>query len=379
MSTTLGDTLKPGIVPVDLGDRSYEIIVGPGLLADAARHIGHLLSRPRTVIVTDGTVAALYLAPLKAALAVGGIEAAEIVLPAGEQTKSFPHLQQVVGTLLDQDVERSDIIIALGGGVIGDLTGFAASVLRRGIGFIQIPTTLLAQVDSSVGGKTGINVAQGKNLIGAFHQPRLVLADTDVLVTLPPRQFLAGYAEVVKYGLIDDAAFFQWLEEHGDRLAAGDAALRQQAVMHACRAKARVVQADETEAGQRALLNLGHTFGHALEAQTGYCDLLLHGEGVAIGMVMAFALSVRLGLCPPEHLARVKAHLKAMGMRTSPGEIDQAMTPESLLAHMRQDKKVKHGRMTLILARGIGRSFITREVGEDAILAVWTEALAERP
>jgi 3-dehydroquinate synthase len=249
-------------------------------------------------------------------------------------------------------------------------------VLRRGIAFIQVPTTLLAQVDSSVGGKTGINVPQGKNLVGAFHQPRLVLADIDALGTLPKRQFLAGYADVVKYGLIDDAPFFQWLEAHDRQLVEGDAALRQQAVMHACRAKARVVQADETEAGQRALLNLGHTFGHALEAETGYSDLLLHGEGVAIGMAMAFRLSVSMGLCPAADLERVEAHLLAAGLPASPKAIDKAMTPDSLLAHMRQDKKVKHGRMTLILARGIGRSFITSEVTEDAILDVWTAALA---
>jgi len=376
MSIGLTDTRKPGTVPVALGDRSYDIIVGSGLMADAGRYIAPRLSRPKTVIVTDGNVAALYLQPLQAALAEAGIEAREIVLPAGEQTKSFRHLEELTGALLDHGVERSDTIIALGGGVIGDLTGFAASVLRRGVAFIQVPTTLLAQVDSSVGGKTGINVPQGKNLIGAFHQPKLVLADIDALASLPHRQFLAGYAEVVKYGLIDDAPFFQWLEAHGPALVKGDAALRQQAVMHACRAKARVVQADETEAGQRALLNLGHTFGHALEAETGYSDLLLHGEGVAIGMVLAFELSVRLGLCPADDLARVKAHLEAAGLPTSPKATGQAMTPERLLVHMTQDKKVKHGRMTLILARGIGKSFITSEVSEDAIRGVWAAALA---
>jgi 3-dehydroquinate synthase len=363
-------------VRVELGARAYDIRVGAGLLDAAADHIKPHLKRPQTVIVTDETVAGLYLDRLQKALAKGGIASRSIVLPAGEQTKSFPQLERLLSGLLDMGVERSDTVIALGGGVIGDLTGFAASILRRGVSFIQIPTTLLAQVDSSVGGKTGINVAQGKNLVGSFHQPKFVLIDIAVLESLPERQFLAGYAEIVKYGLIDDPAFFQWLEKNGTALASGDRALRREAVIHACRAKAQTVAADERESGRRALLNLGHTFGHALEAETGYSDRLLHGEGVAIGMVLAFALSVKLGLCPADDLARVRTHLNAVGLPASPRAIAQKMTPEALLHHMAQDKKVENGRLTLILARGIGKSFITRDVADADILALLAQSLA---
>jgi 3-dehydroquinate synthase len=301
------------------------------------------------------------------------------VLPPGEATKSMARLTQVVERLLDLKVERDDLIVAFGGGVIGDLAGFAAAVTRRGIGFVQVPTTLLAQVDSSVGGKTGVNAPQGKNLIGAFHQPRLVLADIDVLGTLCPRDFLAGYGEVAKYGLLGDEAFFAWLEQNGPALAAGEAALRTRAVLRSCEMKAEIVARDETEKGERALLNLGHTFGHALEAATGYSDRLLHGEGVAIGCALAFETSARLGFCAQETPSRVRAHLAAMGMKKDltdiPGDLPDA---EGLIELMYQDKKVRQGRLTFIMARGIGQAFVTRDVDLDLVRTVLTEALAAR-
>ena len=284
-------------VPVALGERSYEILIGSGLLSRAGELVGSHLARPFVAIVTDETVANLHLDALQRGLAAGGIASEAIPLPPGEATKSMTRLAEVVERLLALKVERDDLVVALGGGVIGDLAGFAAAVLRRGVGYVQVPTTLLAQVDSSVGGKTGVNSTQGKNLIGAFHQPRLVLADTTALDTLPRRDLLAGYGEVVKYGLLGDEAFFGWLERHGPALAAGDAAARAAAVRRCCEMKAEIVARDETERGDRALLNLGHTFGHALEAATGYSDRLLHGEGVALGCVLAFDLSARLGLC----------------------------------------------------------------------------------
>lgn len=363
-------------VPVALGERSYDILVGANLLADdvSAEAIAEHLTRPKTVIVTDETVGPRHGATLRLKLDAAGIKAEVISLPPGEATKSFEWLQKLLSDLLDLGVERSDTIVALGGGVIGDLTGFAASILRRGISYIQVPTTLLAQVDSAVGGKTGINVPQGKNLIGSFHQPKLVVSDVSTLATLDTRQFLAGYAEVVKYALIDDPDFFDWLEEHGPALVAGDAELRRRAVVQCCKAKARIVAADEREAGQRALLNLGHTFGHALEAETGYSDTLLHGEGVAIGMVLAFALSARLGLCPAEDGDRVKAHLDAVGLPTSPKSLG-SLSADTLLTHMAQDKKMKGGRLTLILTRGIGRAFATADVPPEEIEAVLHSAL----
>ena len=283
---------------VALGERSYEILIDGGLLARAGELIGPLLPRPYTVIVTDRTVADLHLADLQSGLAAAGIASEAVILPPGEATKSMAHLTGLVERLLALKIERDDLVIAFGGGVIGDLAGFAAAVLRRGIGFVQVPTTLLAQVDSSVGGKTGVNSPHGKNLIGAFHQPRLVLADIDVLGTLDRRDFLAGYGEVAKYGLLGDADFFTWLEENGPALADGDAALRARAVLRCCQMKADIVARDETERGDRALLNLGHTFGHALEAATGYSDRLLHGEGVAIGCALAFETSARLSPLP---------------------------------------------------------------------------------
>ncbi|MEL7463591.1 MAG: 3-dehydroquinate synthase [Pseudomonadota bacterium] len=366
-------------LPVALGARAYDIRIGPGLIGRAGAEIGPHLARKRVAIVTDETVAALHLAALTEGLAADGIEAHPIVLPPGEATKSFASYQRVLSELLDLKIARDDLVVAFGGGVIGDLAGFAAATLRRGVDFIQIPTTLLAQVDSSVGGKTGINAPQGKNLIGAFHQPRLVLADTDVLNTLSGREFLAGYAETVKYGLLGDAAFFDWLEEAGPAIAAGDQALRIRAIRRACEMKAEIVSRDETEQGDRALLNLGHTFGHALEAATGYSARLLHGEGVSIGTALAFETSMRLGLCSQETPSRVRAHFRAMGMKTTLADIDGALPDAAgLVALMGQDKKVKDGKLVFILARGVGEAFIAKDVDVAVVKGVLRDALAER-
>ncbi|ATG35486.1 3-dehydroquinate synthase AroB [Phaeobacter piscinae] len=364
-------------VHVALGARAYDVVIGPDLLADAGARLKPMLRRPKVAVLTDETVAAHHLEGLRAGLATAGIEMAALALPPGESTKAWPQFSRAVEWLLAQKVERGDIVLAFGGGVIGDLAGFAAAVLRRGVRFVQIPTSLLAQVDSSVGGKTGINAPQGKNLIGAFHQPSLVLADTALLGTLTPRDFLAGYGEVVKYGLLGDAEFFDWLEAQGPALAAGDMAARVEAVTRSVQMKADIVVRDETEQGDRALLNLGHTFCHALEAATGYSDRLLHGEGVAIGCALAFELSARLGLCSQEDPSRVRAHLKAMGMKTDladiPGELPDA---EALLALMGQDKKVVDGQLRFILARGIGQAFVTGDVPQAAVLDVLRDALA---
>lgn len=362
---------------VELGDRGYDILVGADLVARAGERMKPVLTRPRVVVVTDETVARLHLPALIASLDAAGIAHGKIVLPAGEATKDFAHLERLVEELLAQRVERSTMLVALGGGVIGDIAGFAASVALRGLDFVQIPTTLLAQVDSAVGGKTAINTRHGKNLVGAFHQPRLVLADTGALATLPRRELLAGYAEVVKYGLIDDAAFFAWLEENGAALIAGDAARLRKAVAASCAAKARIVALDERETGPRALLNLGHTFGHALEAEAGYGGSVLHGEAVAAGMVMAFDLSVRLGLCPPEDAARMRRHLRAVGLPTGVEILGAGgRSAERLIGHMRQDKKVKDGRVTFILARGIGRAFIAHDVELDEVRRMLDAAAA---
>lgn len=362
-------------IRVDLPGRAYDIHVGPGLLAQSAERIMPLLRRPRVAILTDETVAALHLPALQDALSAGGIDSTALALPAGEATKGWPQFSRSVEWLLAEQVERTDIVIAFGGGVIGDLAGFAAAVLRRGVRFVQIPTTLLAQVDSSVGGKTGINAPQGKNLIGAFHQPSLVLADTQILGTLDQRDFLAGYGEVSKYGLLGDAGFFAWLEQNGPALARGDMAARVEAVTRSVRMKAEIVCRDETEQGERALLNLGHTFCHALEAATGYSDRLLHGEGVAIGCALAFELSARMGLCSQEDPSRVRAHLDAMGMRKSlrdiPGDLPDT---EALIALMAQDKKVVDGQLRFVLARGIGQAFVTRDVDRTLLASVLEDA-----
>ncbi|MBO9449420.1 3-dehydroquinate synthase [Tropicibacter sp. R16_0] len=364
------------VVHVDLGERSYDVQIGPGLIDQAGDWIAPLLARPRVAVLTDETVAELHLEALRAGLAKAGIDMVSLALPAGESTKGWPQFTRAVEWLLEQKIERNDIVVAFGGGVIGDLAGFAAAVLRRGVRFVQIPTSLLAQVDSSVGGKTGINSLAGKNLIGAFHQPSLVLADTAVLGTLTARDFLAGYGEVVKYGLLGDADFFDWLEQQGPVLAAGDMAARVEAVTRSVQMKADIVSRDETEQGDRALLNLGHTFCHAIEAATGYSDRLLHGEGVAIGCALAFELSSRLGLCSQEDPSRVRAHLKAMGMKTDladiPGELPSA---QALVDLMGQDKKVVDGQLRFILARGIGEAFVTADVPPPAVVEVLEDAL----
>ncbi|MEO0772663.1 MAG: 3-dehydroquinate synthase [Pseudomonadota bacterium] len=366
-------------VHVPLGDRAYDVLIGPGLMAQAGTLIAPLLTRPRVAIVTDDTVGALHLDALMQGLATDGITASHMSLPAGEATKSWPHLERTVEWLLSEKIERGDVVIALGGGVIGDLVGFAAAVLRRGVRFVQVPTSLLAQVDSSVGGKTGINAPQGKNLIGAFHQPSLVLADTDVLSTLKPRDFLAGYGEVVKYGLLGDATFFEWLEGHGPALAKGDEAARIKAVRRSVEMKADIVVRDETEQGDRALLNLGHTFCHALEAVTGYSDRLLHGEGVAIGCALAFELSARMGLCAQEDPSRVRAHLSDMKMKVDLSDIEGELPDaDSLLALMAQDKKVVDGQLRFILARGIGQAFVTADVPGELVKDVLRDALSAR-
>ncbi|MGR3511006.1 MAG: 3-dehydroquinate synthase [Sulfitobacter sp.] len=363
-------------VHVALPGREYNILIGPGLLAQAGEHVAPFLRRPRVVVISDDTVAALHLESLQIGLANAGITMQALSLPPGEATKSWSQLIRCVDWLLDQKVERNDVVIALGGGVIGDLVGFAAAILRRGVRFIQVPTSLLAQVDSSVGGKTGINASQGKNLVGAFHQPSLVLADTAVLGTLTVRDFLAGYGEVVKYGLLGDAGFFEWLETQGPALASGDMAARIEAVRRSVQMKADIVMRDETEQGERALLNLGHTFGHALEAATGYSDRLMHGEGVAIGCALAFELSARLGLCPQEDPSRVRQHLKQMGMKTDLREIDGDLPDaQTLLALMGQDKKVVGGELRFILARGIGDAFVTGDVPKEAVITLLEEAL----
>jgi 3-dehydroquinate synthase len=354
----LHEARAPIVVPVPLEGRAYDIVVGRGLLAEAGARIAALGARA-AAIVTDERVGSLYAESLSRSLAAHGLRTATITVPPGEGSKSLPELGRVCEGLLAAAIERGDLVVALGGGVVGDLTGFAAAVLRRGVRFVQIPTTLLAQVDSSVGGKTGINAPQGKNLIGAFHQPSLVLADTALLDTLPDRELRAGYAEVAKYGLIDDAAFFAWCEAHWRGIFAGGHE-RDRAVAQSCRAKAGVVLRDEREDGERALLNLGHTFGHALERVTGYDSArLVHGEGVAIGIAQAFRFSARLGLCPAGDAERVENHLRAVGLPTRLYDVPGgAGTVDALLGAMAHDKKVKAGALTFILARGIGQSFI---------------------
>ncbi|MEL7543666.1 MAG: 3-dehydroquinate synthase [Pseudomonadota bacterium] len=370
-------------VRVALGDRSYDIQIGPGLIDHAPTLIEDALGDARLAIVTDENVAASQLPRLEEAFAARDTIRDTIVVPAGEATKRFEILEEVCSRLLACGLERGDAVVALGGGVVGDLAGFAASILRRGVRFVQVPTSLLAQVDSSVGGKTGINTSHGKNLIGAFHQPALVIADTDGLATLPDRQLRAGYAEVVKYGLLGDAAFFGWLQSNNEALLARDDAAIREAVRISCEAKARIVAADEREHGQRALLNLGHTFGHALEAWAGYSDRLLHGEAISIGMVLAFRFSARTGLASSEDADTVEAHFRAAGLPTRIAEIPSNATPHQegndtpevaeMLALMGQDKKVERGRMTLVLARTIGDAFTTSDIDMTALEAFLKE------
>ena len=357
-------------IRVGLDERSYDIHVGEGLLARA----GELLApfaRGTVPVVTDSHVAKLHLDPLIAALSKAGIRTTPIVLPPGEGTKSFGGLEKLITELLHANVDRGGLIVALGGGVIGDLVGFAAGVLKRGVDFAQIPTTLLSQVDSSVGGKTAINVPEGKNLVGMFHQPRIVIADIATLKTLPRRELLAGYAEVVKYGALGDAKFFDWLEANGAKALSGDAAALTHIVAHSCRMKADIVARDERETGERALLNLGHTFGHALEAATGFSDRLLHGEGVAIGTVLALNLSAKLGLSPQTDAARFAKHLKAVGLPAAIADISGPRPDaDTLIAAMAHDKKVKDGKLTFVLAKGLGHAFTSRDVPLDAVRSV---------
>ena len=359
-------------VTVPLGQRSYEIEIGAGSVARAGAAVQTLAPGARCAVVTDAHVAALHLKPVMDSFARAGMEAASIVVPAGESSKSFRELEVLCDALLDQGLERGDIVVALGGGVIGDLAGFAASILKRGTRLVQIPTTLLAQVDSSVGGKTGINTRHGKNLIGSFHQPSLVIADTAILDTLDARQFRAGYAETVKYGLLGDAAFFDWLDAHWREVFSGVSDARLHAIETSCRAKAAIVAEDEKEHGRRALLNLGHTFGHALEAWAGFSQRLLHGEAVAIGMVLAFAFSEGSGLCPSGTSETVAAHLRAAGLPTTIADVPAGADGKrpsagELMALMAQDKKVRRGKLTLILARGIGDAFVANAVDPQEV------------
>jgi 3-dehydroquinate synthase len=358
------------IVRVALGARSYDIVIGPGLVDEAGRQIAAALPGARLAIVTDATLAALHLPRLEASLGAAGLEAAAIVVPSGEPSKSFAMLERVVEDILAARLERSDAVVAFGGGVVGDLAGFAAAIARRGMALVQMPTTLLAQVDSSVGGKTGINSRLGKNLVGAFHQPRLVLADTGLLDTLPQRELAAGYAEIVKYGLIGDAAFFAWLEVNHAAVFAGGPE-RQEAIARSCRAKAAIVARDEEESGERALLNLGHTFGHALEAFCGYDpERLIHGEAVAIGLALAHDFSAAEGLAPAADAERLRRHLDAVGLPSRIGAIPgERPSAEALMRHIAQDKKVRRGRLTFVLSRGIGRAFIARVVAPEQVRA----------
>ena len=368
---------KPALSPrpdvtqlrVGLGERSYDIAIGPGLLTEAGARIAALRPGARVGIVTDRNVAERHLATVEAALGEAGLTSVAILVEPGEKSKSYGVFENVVDALIAARIERRDLVLALGGGVVGDLAGFAAAALRRGVDFVQAPTSLLAQVDSSVGGKTGINSRHGKNLVGAFHQPILVLADTGALDTLPLREFRSGYAEVAKYGLIDNAPFFAWLERKWEEVFAGGPA-RIEAIATSCAAKAAVVARDEKETGDRALLNLGHTFGHALEAGAGFSQRLLHGEAVAIGMAQAFRFSASEGLCAPDDAARVEAHLRKVGLPTRiadiPGELPGTDVLMDLIA---QDKKVSRGALTFILARGIGQSFIARDVDPAKVRA----------
>jgi len=361
------------IVRVGLDARGYDIHIGDAFLARAGELIAPL-ARGVLPVVTDQNVASFHLDSFVGVLRDREIDARPIVLAPGEETKTFAWLESLCRELLKLGIERGGLIVALGGGVIGDLTGFAAGILKRGIDYMQVPTTLLAQVDSSVGGKTAIDVPEGKNLVGLFHQPKMVLVDTSVLATLPRRDLLSGYAEVAKYGALGDVEFFAWLEANAPAALAGDAGALEQMIAHCCRMKAEIVARDEREAGERALLNLGHTFGHALEAASNYSGTLLHGEAVAIGMVLAFRLSERLGHCPASDTERLITHLQSRGLPTQMGELPgNRPAPERLLEFMRADKKAEGGRLKLVLVRGIGRAFVSSDVRPDAVIAVLSE------
>jgi 3-dehydroquinate synthase len=368
----------PIVVQVALGARAYGIMIGHGLLASLGVRIKALRPGARVAVVTDQTVARHHLPATEAVLKSAGIESTHVVVPDGEGSKSYATFETVCEAIIAARIERGDLVIALGGGMVGDLAGYAAASVRRGIDYVQVPTTLLAQVDSSVGGKTGINSRHGKNLIGAFHQPIMVIADTALLDTLPKRQFGAGYAEVVKYGLLGDAAFFSWLESNWQDVVAGGPA-REYAVTVCCRAKAGFVARDERETGERALLNLGHTFGHALEAGAGLSERLLHGEAVALGMVLAFEFSARIGLIGAADAERARAHLAAVGLPTHLKDIPGCVLGiDELMDLIAQDKKVKRGMLTFILVRGIGQAFIANDIDAADVRAFFADKLAER-
>jgi 3-dehydroquinate synthase len=368
--------METKIVTIDLDERGYDIYIGSGLRAHIEDFLPQSVKGRKVFVVTDNNVEA-YARDIAAQIHKAGAVLSEVfVLPAGEATKSYQHLQQIHDWMLENSIHRTSLILAVGGGVIGDLAGFAAATIMRGVPFVQVPTTLLAQVDSSVGGKTGINTAHGKNLIGSFYQPIGVIADLDSLKTLPKRQILAGYAEIVKYGLIADYAFFEWLEERGADVIALDPYALSYAIEKSCRAKAHIVQADEREGGMRALLNFGHTFGHALEAAAGYDGTLLHGEAVSIGMVMAFDLSVRMGLCEDDDLHRVRAHLQSVGLPVVLDTQKIKTTVEDLIATMRRDKKATDTKMTFILASTIGETFVTQNVLEENVKSVLRDYIA---
>ncbi len=366
------------VIPVDIASSPYDVRVGTGLLADLVGQCRGLLRKRRVPIVTDERVYKAWGAVLEGSLHEGGHEAVWRILPPGESSKSWEQLAATIDWMLAEEVERGDHVLALGGGVVGDLTGFAAAIVKRGCKFIQLPTSLLAQVDSSVGGKTAINTPAGKNLVGAFHQPSLVLADLAVLDTLPRRELLAGYAEVVKYGLLGDADFFAWCDANGTAMIEGDPALREYAVAHSVAAKARIVKEDERETkGLRALLNLGHTFGHALEAQTGFSDRMLHGEAVALGMVLAARYSARRGLMPLASAERVARHFEAMGMPAEIAGLGLNCDGNALVQHMLHDKKMDAGTLPFVLMRGIGEAFLARDV-ELADVAAFLDAQLAR-
>jgi len=355
-------------VPVGLGERAYDVVIGPGLLAEAGARIAPLARRKRLAVVSDETVWGLHGQAFTASLEAAGLTAPPILVPPGEQTKSFEGLADVSDRLLALELDRGDLVAAFGGGVVGDLTGFAAAIYKRGIDFVQIPTTLLAQVDSSVGGKTAIDVAAGKNLVGAFHQPRLVLADLDVLSTLPEREMRAGYAEVIKYGLLGDFGFFEWLEANGAAVLSREPQALLHAVARSVEMKAEIVAEDEKEQGRRALLNLGHTFGHALEAETGYGEALLHGEAIAAGQALAFRFSAEQGLCSRQDATRAAAAIARAGLPTRLEEIPgHPFDAERLVRHMAQDKKAEGGQLTFILAAALGQAFVAKDVDGDGV------------
>jgi 3-dehydroquinate synthase len=369
---------EPIKVAVALGERTYDIVIGRGLLSSLGERIKALRPDAKVAIVTDATVAKHHLPAAEKALKAAGIDSSAIVVPAGEGSKNFATFETVCESIIAARIERGDLVVALGGGVIGDLAGFAAASARRGLGFLQVPTTLLAQVDSSVGGKTGINSRHGKNLVGAFHQPILVVADTALLDTLPKREFRAGYAEVAKFGLLGDAAFFSWLESNWQEVFSGGAA-REHAIAVCCRGKAGIVARDERETGERALLNLGHTFGHALEAGAGFSGRLLHGEAVAIGIVLAFEFSARRGLIREADAARARSHLAAVGLPTVLKDVPGGVPGiDALMELIAQDKKVKRGKLTFILVRGIGQAFVENDVDAAEVRAFLADRLAQK-